>query len=190
MPLGQLSLKTISDSNSNIDYINWSILNELIMMELEDSDEDSDNDFDMTTSDNKPIETDLSQNGFTKDLLKQLKEQCTETFEKINTLINNNGNLKEISSLGHFLKGSSSALGLLRIAYYCEVIQNIALRKELSKTLKVESGNTITSISEEDLAQNLNDSLLYRFLRESLTCAQQEFKDTLEQLNVYYKNSL
>ena len=198
MAIGPLAIKTIADSTESIDYINWSILNELIMMELEDSDDDdSDNDFDMqidnsnnNNNNSGPVDTDLSQNGFSRDLLSQLKDQCKETFGKIDLLINNKGNLKEISSLGHFLKGSSSALGLPRIAYYCELIQNIALKKELSKALKVGGGNTIASISEEEFVSSLNDDLLYQFLKQSLDCAQQEFHDTLDKLNVYYKNTL
>ncbi|OBA26967.1 hypothetical protein HANVADRAFT_24163 [Hanseniaspora valbyensis NRRL Y-1626] len=148
-------------------------------MELEDSDDDSDNDFDLqidnsnnNNNNSGPVDTDLSQNGFSRDLLSQLKDQCKETFGKIDSLINNKGDLKEISSLGHFLKGSSSALGLPRIAYYCELIQNIALKKELK------------------FVCSLNDDLLYQFLKQSLDCAQQEFHDTLDKLNVYYKNTL
>ncbi|XBW38676.1 hypothetical protein QEN19_004264 [Hanseniaspora menglaensis] len=190
MAVGKLSIKKISDSTENIDYINWNILNELIMMELEDSDEDSDMELDITPDGNQPIDTDLSLNGFSRDLLSQLKDQCTETFEKINQLVEGKGNLTEISSLGHFLKGSSSALGLPRIAYYCELIQNIALKKELSKALKADSGNTVASINEEEMSQVLNDELLYQFLSESVGCAYQEFQDTLQKLNVFYKNSL
>lgn len=192
MAIGAISIKKIAESTENIDSINWLILNELILMEFEDTDEDSgdENEFNIETNGNNPIDTDLSQNGFSRDLLNQLKDQCIETFGKIETLINTKGSLKEISSLGHFLKGSSSALGLPRIAYYCELIQNIALRKELGKALKVEGANTIASFSEEELVNELHDDLIYPFLKESLDCAQYEFRSTLGKLNVYYKNTL
>lgn len=190
--MGAISIKKIAESTENIDSINWSILNELILMEFEDTDEDSDdvNEFNMETNGNNPIDTDLSQNGFSRDLLSQLKDQCIETFGKIETLINNKGSLQEISSLGHFLKGSSSALGLPRIAYYCELIQNIALKKELGKALKVEGANTIACFSEDELVNELHDDLIYPFLKDCLDCAHYEFISTLAKLNVYYKNTL
>lgn len=181
-----LSIKKINESTQVLDYINWTILNELIQMELDSDDEDVQS----QTQSSSPVISDLSENEFSKELLLQLKEQCTETFNKIETLINSKTNLKEISSLGHFLKGSSSALGLPRVAYYCELIQNIALKKELSKALKVDGFNTIKNINEEDLNNALTDDLIYQFLKTSLDSAKQEFVDTFVVLNKFYKNTL
>ncbi|KAF0267496.1 hypothetical protein FOG48_03502 [Hanseniaspora uvarum] len=183
-----LSIKKIEESTQVLDYINWTILNELIQMELDSDDEDEDSQTQANSS--SPIISDLSENTFSRELLLQLKEQCTETFNKIEDLINSKTNLKEISSLGHFLKGSSSALGLPRIAYYCELIQNIALKKELTKALKLGGSNTIKNINEEDLYNALNDELIYQFLKNSLDSAKLEFNDTFVVLNKFYKNTL
>lgn len=38
--------------------------------------------------------------------------------------------LKTLSSLGHFLKGSSATLGLTKVKDYCEKIQNYGDRKD------------------------------------------------------------
>jgi osomolarity two-component system, phosphorelay intermediate protein YPD1 len=42
------------------------------------------------------------------------------------------GDLKELSQLGHFLKGSSAALGLCKIKNACEKIQNLGEGKSES----------------------------------------------------------
>lgn len=183
-----LSIKLISESTQALDYINWTILNELIQMELDSDDEDEE--VQTSTNTSSPIISDLSENSFSKELLLQLKDQCSETFGKIESLINSKSNLNEISSLGHFLKGSSSALGLPRIAYYCELIQNIALKKELTKALKVDGSNTIKNINEEELYNCLNDDLIFKFLMNSLDSAKQEFTDTFVVLNQFYKSTL
>ena len=38
--------------------------------------------------------------------------------------------LPKLSELGHFLKGSSAALGLTKVQKYCEQIQNYGKRKD------------------------------------------------------------
>ncbi|PHH82959.1 hypothetical protein CDD82_4177 [Ophiocordyceps australis] len=49
-------------------------------------------------------------------------DQAEETFESMDTSLKEK-DLKKLSSLGHFLKGSSATLGLIRVQKGCEQIQ-------------------------------------------------------------------
>jgi len=57
-----------------------------------------------------------------------------------------NGDLKELSADGHFLKGSSATLGLTKIKDSCEKIQHYGARKD-------EAGNPSDLSSEECLSR-------------------------------------
>lgn len=45
--------------------------------------------------------------------------------------------MEELSSLGHFLKGSSATLGLIKVKDYCEKIQHFGDNKDETGTLAV-----------------------------------------------------
>lgn len=47
-------------------------------------------------------------------------------------LLRSRKNLEELSSLGHFLKGSSAALGLTKVQLSCEYIQHYGKLEEVS----------------------------------------------------------
>lgn len=57
-------------------------------------------------------------------------------------MLRDDANLDELSSLGHFLKGSSATLGMTKVKDYCEKIQHLGSRKE-------ESGENSTSPQED-----------------------------------------
>lgn len=64
--------------------------------------------------------------------------QASQTFEDMDTALTNK-NLEQLSSLGHFLKGSSAALGVSKVKDSCEKIQHYGqcrdeeLDKDLTK---------------------------------------------------------
>ncbi|ESA43679.1 hypothetical protein GE21DRAFT_3497 [Neurospora crassa] len=65
---------------------------------------------------------------FSKSLVTNFFDQAEETFVKIEEVLNNekldNGKrLETLSSLGHFLKGSSATLGFNKIRDSCQIIQ-------------------------------------------------------------------
>ncbi|KAL2139536.1 hypothetical protein VTI28DRAFT_5072 [Corynascus sepedonium] len=62
------------------------------------------------------------ERDFSAPLVFNFFEQANETFEKMDTALEE-GNLDELSSLGHFLKGSSATLGFNKIRDSCQVIQ-------------------------------------------------------------------
>ena len=47
------------------------------------------------------------------------------------------GDLEELSSLGHFLKGSSATLGLVKVKDYCEKIQHYGSKKDATGTYDI-----------------------------------------------------
>jgi osomolarity two-component system phosphorelay intermediate protein YPD1 len=55
-------------------------------------------------------------------------------------------NLKALSELGHFLKGSSATLGLVKVKDQCEKIQNLGARKD-------ETGTSAQTDDEKSLAK-------------------------------------
>ena len=78
--------------------INWELIEQL--MELDDDD----------------------QHEFSRQILEDFFVQMKAEIPKLKQLIAER-KLKEVASLGHFLKGSSAAVGAVRISSICEKIQ-------------------------------------------------------------------
>lgn len=60
---------------------------------------------------------------FSSEMVKAYYEQAQSTFEKMDKALEDK-DPAELSSLGHFLKGSSAALGVRKVQKSCEEIQN------------------------------------------------------------------
>ncbi|CAR21699.1 HPt domain-containing protein [Lachancea thermotolerans] len=128
--------------------INWNTLNEIVSM-----DEDSPD--------------------FSKNLIIQYLEQANTTFDQIEQELQGNCDLEQLASLGHFLRGSSAALGLQRISWACERIQNLGRKREGG----VEG-------------QQLPDSHYAQLITNALQCARNEFKAAKAELSAFYKSEL
>jgi osomolarity two-component system phosphorelay intermediate protein YPD1 len=74
--------------------------------------------------------------------------------------------LSELSSLGHFLKGSSAALGVSKVQLSCEHIQHYGQRKEGIATLT--EAEAIVKITK------------------SLACAREEYEEAKRWLESFY----
>lgn len=59
---------------------------------------------------------------FSRGIVEGFFEQAKETFDKMDKALEAT-DLKTLSELGHFLKGSSAALGLVKVQASCEKIQ-------------------------------------------------------------------
>jgi len=70
---------------------------------------------------------------FSKSIVYGFFDQAETTFEKMERAISSK-DLRELSHLGHFLKGSSATLGLTKVKDACEKIQNFGARKDESGT--------------------------------------------------------
>lgn len=104
---------------------------------------------------------------FTREMVDNFFTQAKETFEKMDKALSSN-DLPLLSRLGHFLKGSSAALGLLRMRQTCELIQHYGNCKEsngispiehdvaLGRVVKIMA---ITKNEYEMAIQYLNDFL-------------------------------
>ncbi|OAP54688.1 hypothetical protein AYL99_11136 [Fonsecaea erecta] len=65
---------------------------------------------------------------FSKSIVFGFLEQAEQTFSKMDTAMKEK-NLAELSSLGHFLKGSSATLGFTKVKDECEKIQHYGHKK-------------------------------------------------------------
>lgn len=95
-------------------------------------------------------------------------DQAQTTFDQIEQELNTSQDLTQLSSLGHFLKGSSAALGLQRIAWACERIQNYGRKREGS------------------LASQQDDAHYLSLIAETLQLARQEFGLAKQELSKFY----
>jgi len=80
------------------------------------------------------LELDDDDGLFSKDMVDAYFVQADKTFNDMDAALTQK-NLSELSSLGHFLKGSSAALGVFKVQHSCEHIQNCGQLREESATL-------------------------------------------------------
>ncbi|KAK4049278.1 Phosphorelay intermediate protein [Microbotryomycetes sp. JL201] len=103
---------------------------------------------------------------FSKTLAFDYISQADATFQEIEDALQAR-DLDTLSRKGHFLKGSSAALGLQRVQRTCEQMQHVGQRKD-------ESGDHGELLSEDE-ALKRSRALLERVKRE-----QEEAKEWLE----------
>ncbi|EDO17994.1 hypothetical protein Kpol_1054p41 [Vanderwaltozyma polyspora DSM 70294] len=132
------------------EVIDWNILNEIISMDEDDPD-------------------------FSRMLIMQYIDQAQTTFDKMQNELETTKDLSALNSLGHFLKGSSATLGLQRIAWICEKIQNLG---------KKQSNEVIPAIDGS------NDKVYLEMISKALDQARVEFKLARKELSDYYKTEL
>ncbi|CDO94091.1 unnamed protein product [Kluyveromyces dobzhanskii CBS 2104] len=121
--------------------INWDILNEIVSMDEDDM-------------------------GFSKSLLMQFFDQAMSTFDQIEQHIKTDKDLDQLGQLGHFLKGSSASLGLQRIAWVCERIQNYGQKRD---------------------GPAVSDENYIKLIQQSLELARTEFVSAKKELGEFYK---
>lgn len=67
------------------------------------------------------------ERDFSRGIVEDFFEQAETTFEKLERCMEKE-NLDALSSLGHFLKGSSATLGLIKVKDACEAIQHLGAK--------------------------------------------------------------
>ncbi|KAJ5796557.1 uncharacterized protein N7518_005097 [Penicillium psychrosexuale] len=75
------------------------------------------------------MDDDEEDRDFSKSIVYGFFDQAENTYKKIQKEIDDK-NLDELSALGHFLKGSSATLGLVKVKDGCEKIQNFGAHKD------------------------------------------------------------
>lgn len=92
---------------------------------------------------------------FSKPLILGFFEQATETFDKMDTALKQK-NLKELYTLGHFLKGSSATLGFTKVKDSCQIIQQYGNKVTLDNIAEPNEDVCIAQITNA-LAQAKRD---------------------------------
>ncbi|KAI9873633.1 MAG: hypothetical protein M1830_009314 [Pleopsidium flavum] len=80
------------------------------------------------------MDDDEDEREFSKSIVYGFFEQAEATFKKMESSLQK-GDLAQLSSLGHFLKGSSATLGLTKVKDSCERIQHYGAHKDESGTV-------------------------------------------------------
>ncbi|KAJ8097452.1 signal transduction histidine kinase [Lipomyces tetrasporus] len=94
------------DPETVVDIIDWNTFGQILEM---DDDEDD--------------------REFSRSIVWNFFEQAENTFTQMDAALTNE-DLDQLSSLGHFLKGSSAALGLTKVKNSCEKIQHLGAQKD------------------------------------------------------------
>ena len=157
------------------EIVNWTILDEITYMDPNDPD-------------------------FSRDLAQQFFQQAETTFSEISAELNGNKNLEELEKLGHFIKGSSAALGLQRIAWACERIQNLS--RKVEKTFPSKE-SLLSSLPKGVVMHDLDlkvynknyegvqpttdgDELYIFLIKRALAQAYFEFQIARQELSIYF----
>ncbi|RGP73372.1 osomolarity two-component phosphorelay intermediate ypd1 [Fusarium sporotrichioides] len=86
-------------------------------------------------------------NEFSSSIVFGFFDQAEETFEEIEEALKKE-DLEKLSSLGHFLKGSSATLGLAKIRDGCEAIQRYGKQENLDGSPLPDSEKCLKLIRE------------------------------------------
>ncbi|KAI8604809.1 signal transduction histidine kinase, partial [Dissophora ornata] len=91
---------------------------------------------------------DEDDHEFSRSLVSNYYEQAERTFKELGDAMKE-VDFPELSRLGHFLKGSSAALGLVKIRTSCEKLQHYGSQKD------ADGKNTITDEEAKELIEAL-----------------------------------
>ncbi|KIO23890.1 hypothetical protein M407DRAFT_26685 [Tulasnella calospora MUT 4182] len=102
------------------------------------------------------LDDDPEDREFSKSIVDNYFEQVVATFKDMDDSIKANDLLK-LSNLGHFLKGSSAALGVWKVQATCEIIQHVGKLRpagdqpvSLTKKEAIERLKELKSQAEEE----------------------------------------
>lgn len=84
---------------------------------------------------------------FSKDMVWAYFTQAKQTFEDLDDALNTK-DLPKLSSLGHFLKGSSAALGVYKVQASCEKIQHYGLQRDEDRDVDIGADEALKLIQE------------------------------------------
>ncbi|GIZ40968.1 hypothetical protein CKM354_000428800 [Cercospora kikuchii] len=114
------------------------------------------------------MDDDEDEREFSKSIVYDFFDQAANTFEKMHQGLKDK-DLEVLSSLGHFLKGSSATLGLNKVKDSCEKIQHFGARKD-------ETGNKDVFDDKESLKN----------CEKYVTQAEKDFKDAERVLRKFF----
>jgi len=112
---------------------------------------------------------DEDEHDFSKSLVYDFFTQAETTFDKMDKNLEEK-DLKTLSELGHFLKGSSATLGLTKVKDSCEKIQHYGQKKD-------ETG-----------AHDITEEEGLKLLATTIKQAKTEFVEVEKVLRKFYKD--
>ncbi|CAG8593102.1 4590_t:CDS:2 [Scutellospora calospora] len=127
------------------------------------------------------MDDDVDQN-FSKSIVEHYFEQAESTFKDMDKALKEE-NLIELSKLGHFLKGSSAAIGLKKVKASCEKMQHFGNMKDEAGTESISEEEALSKISS--LLEKVKDeykeaeTYLKKFYSERDGTDQTDEKDSL-----------
>ncbi|PKI84617.1 hypothetical protein MVES_001767 [Malassezia vespertilionis] len=104
---------------------------------------------------------------FSKSLVNNYFEQAESTFDKMDKALAS-GNLQDLSTLGHFLKGSSAAIGVVKVRNSCEAMQHYGTCRD---------ADGITELSRDGAVHKLT---------ETLGCVKLQYKEAESTLRSFF----
>ncbi|ANB12289.1 Ypd1p [Sugiyamaella lignohabitans] len=145
----QAELAAIAAGSSHTDIIDWTTFGQILEMDEDEEDRD-----------------------FSKGIVINFFEQAQVTFEQMETALKE-GNLSDLSALGHFLKGSSAALGLTKVKNSCEKIQHFGAGKD-------ETGSTEVN----------DEALCLERIRTTLAVVREEYEESEKYLRKFFDGAM
>ncbi|KAI9321348.1 signal transduction histidine kinase [Dichotomocladium elegans] len=139
-----------------------------VQSEQQAQETDFENLIDMNIFDQLLDMDDEEDHEFSFNIVNNYFEQAVETFKNMDEALDKR-DLPELSRLGHFLKGSSAAIGLKQVQATCEKIQHI--------------GNC----QDEQIGNKLNEKDALKKLTQILPRVKQEYIDAEQYLKSFYE---
>jgi len=116
------------------------------------------------------MDDDEDDREFSRSIVFGFFEQAEQTFVKMDDALKA-GDLPSLSSLGHFLKGSSATLGLTKVKDSCEKIQHYGQQKD-------EAGTSDEPDKQKCLAR----------IKETLVAVKEEYAEVEKVLRKFYSS--
>lgn len=125
---------------------------------------------DMNTFDQILEMDDPGSNEFSSSIVFSFFTQAQDTFDEMDIALKAK-DLKKLSNLGHFLKGSSATLGLVKVRDGCEKIQRYGKNEN------------------EDGSAEPDSELCLKRITEALKTVKTDFEDVEKRLKRYYEKT-
>jgi osomolarity two-component system phosphorelay intermediate protein YPD1 len=114
------------------------------------------------------MDDDEEDREFSRSIVFGFFEQAEQTFKKMDDALEA-GDLDTLSSLGHFLKGSSATLGLNKVKDSCEKIQHYGQKKD-----------------EDGTADEPDEKKCLARIKDTLVAVKEEYAEVEKILKKYY----
>lgn len=98
------------------------------------------------------MDDDEEEREFSRSIVFDFFVQAESTFEKMDSCLVKR-DLAQLSALGHFLKGSSATLGLIKVKDSCEKIQHFGAKKDETGTVEELDDDVCLKRSETTIKQ-------------------------------------